>query len=348
MATKLASVVGYKQRQQNDSSDFKGIFPKISINPCNLCREYRPIKNGTMSKAFYLIFLFSFLPLFCFSQKKDAKNNIVLVIDPGHGGKDPGKPKNSTKYKHEKDLNLLISKKFGDYIEKYMDNVTVLYTRSTDVFVSLEERVDFANRQQADYFISIHCNSNKSRFIHGTKTHIHSHNFKTSKALALRIEQEFKNKAGRLSKGVMSSKDRGYNLFVVQYSKMPSVLVETGFMTNANEEKYLNSVHGQDILASALFRAFRDFVTKKHAKELRNKYYRVQILASDKQVPLSHPQFDKLGLKVEESKSEDAADKFPYKYLVGREYDLDAVKLLVKKIKKLGYKDAFHISVQEK
>ncbi len=143
----------------------------------------------------------------------------MVCIDPGHGGKDPGKEQGSSNLKHEKDLNLEIAKKLGYYLTNNMTGVTVIYTRTTDKTVKLEERADIANRNKADYFISIHCNSNPNSAISGTRTHIHHHDFKASQALALRIEKEFQTRAGRNSRGIMSARDRGYNLFVVQYTE---------------------------------------------------------------------------------------------------------------------------------
>jgi N-acetylmuramoyl-L-alanine amidase len=80
----------------------------------------------------------------------------TVVIDPGHGGKDPGC--HGTKYK-EKDVALAVALKLGHYIEENMKDVKVVYTRKTDVFVELQERAEIANRAKADLFICIHCNS---------------------------------------------------------------------------------------------------------------------------------------------------------------------------------------------
>jgi N-acetylmuramoyl-L-alanine amidase len=80
----------------------------------------------------------------------------TVVIDPGHGGKDPGC--HGEKYK-EKDVALAVSLKLGKYIEEHMKDVKVVYTRKTDVFVELQERANIANKAKADLFICIHCNS---------------------------------------------------------------------------------------------------------------------------------------------------------------------------------------------
>lgn len=272
------------------------------------------------------------------SQRKQ----LVVCIDPGHGGKDPGKPKGTRKMKDEKDLNLAIAKRLGDYIKSSIKGTKVIYTRTTDKFVSLDDRVIMANKQKADFFISIHCNSNPNKYVYGTKTHIHSHNFKASKALALRIEKEFRTRGGRKSRGVMSARDRGYNLFVLQYTDMPSVLVETGFLTNAYEERYLNSAKGQDLIASAIFRAFRDYVSKSYSLGDRALVYKVQLMASKTQLEFKSKKLNDLGLRIVEHR---VSGTYAYKYMVGREYDKTGATKLLAEVKKAGFKDAFIVSM---
>ena len=272
---------------------------------------------------------------------------IILVIDPGHGGRDPGKPRGSKNQKHEKDINLAISLKLGNYVSEKIPNVKVLYTRSKDEYISLEDRVDFANSNQADYFISIHANSNKQKSIHGTESHIYGFEQKVSVKLAQLIQKQFETRAGRKSRGVFDANHRGHNLYVTQYTRMPSVLVEAGYLTNPAEEKYLNDDYGQAIIASAIFRAFRTMVqSTANYSENRKKYYRVQIMATQKPIDTEATVFDELEDKVEEHKS-DNSSKYRYKYLVGREYDIDRAKALVRKLAKLGFKDAFVIEMED-
>lgn len=95
----------------------------------------------------------------------------TVVIDPGHGGKDPGAPGKTSKTS-EKHLVLAISKQLGNKIKAAYPDVKVVYTRSTDVFVELKERVNIAKRNKADLFISIHCNSNNSSQPYGASVHI--------------------------------------------------------------------------------------------------------------------------------------------------------------------------------
>jgi len=300
---------------------------------------------------FLLVVLSALMALSFTSNSSNPKKKIItLVIDPGHGGRDPGKPRGSKTRLHEKELNLKIALKLGGYIKQKLKNVRVLYTRSTDKYVSLEERADFANRHKADYFISIHCNSNPNKWIQGTKTHIHSHSFKTSKLLANLIEEDFKYRAKRKSRGVMSAYDRGYNLFVLHATNMPSVLVEAGFMSNPTEEKYLNSEQGQTFVASSIFRAFKKMLSIKHPYLDKPTVYKVQIMASTKKISLSHREFKKLGMKVEElrigASGRTSDNPFVYKYVVGNEFTREKANLLARKVKRLGFKDAFVVTLK--
>jgi N-acetylmuramoyl-L-alanine amidase len=291
-------------------------------------------------------YIFSFVFLINFTVNSFAQTKqITVVIDPGHGGRDPGKPKGSSNAFHEKDINLGISLKLGQYITQNIPQVKVIYTRNKDVYVSLEDRVKIANNNKAAVFISIHANSNPKKHIHGTETHIYSRKMKASYQLALMIENEFKQKAGRHSRGVIDADERGRNLYVTQYTDMPSVLVETGYLTNMAEEKYLNSEDGQAVLASAIYRAFRDFVRINHAIEDRSKIYQVQIMASQKRIEIDASVFADLEDKViEQVSSKD--EKYKYKYVIGREYDESRAIKLANKIAKLGFPDAFVIEVK--
>lgn len=104
------------------------------------------------------------------AQKKDLGLKTV-VIDPGHGGKDPGAP-GKTSATSEKHIVLKISKLLGQKIQAAYPDVTVVYTRSSDVFLELKERVNVAKRNNADLFISMHCNSNNSQQPYGASVHI--------------------------------------------------------------------------------------------------------------------------------------------------------------------------------
>jgi N-acetylmuramoyl-L-alanine amidase len=223
----------------------------------------------------------------------------VIVIDAGHGGKDPGA---LGAISREKDIKLAIALKTGEYIEKNIRNVTVIYTRKDDSTVELYDRPKIANKANADLFISIHTNSTRSKKVMGAETWIMGHakdqanlevamnenavmlleddyskkyegfDPKSSESyimftltqkvyqdqstdLATKIQQQFRERVNRNDRDV---KQAGF--WVLFKTKMPSVLVETGFITNPTEEKYLNSKEGQDYLASSIFRACRDYL----------------------------------------------------------------------------------------
>jgi len=298
----------------------------------------------TLSLIFILISMASF-------AMEDGK--LVLLIDAGHGGKDPGNLHQTDGLKDEKDLNLEMALKFGSYIDEYLGHkVKIIYTRTTDVFVSLTERAEMANNSNVDYFISIHCNASENPSVQGTETHIHTTTSLTSSKLGHAVQAQFRDRAGRHSRGVKMKSDRQGNLQVLKDTKMPAILIETGFMTNPVEEAYLNSVKGQDLIASAVFRAFRDFIKAKHSIEMRvpNKpeevapnqpVYKVQIMASTGPVSLNNPQFLSLDLPVEELQIQNPSSTFTYKYYVGSFNSKKEAKEMLKKVKDGVFKDAF-------
>jgi N-acetylmuramoyl-L-alanine amidase len=220
----------------------------------------------------------------------------TIVLDAGHGGKDSG-TLNPSMGLMEKDIVLPVTLKVGEYIREYMPDVNVIYTRTDDTFLSLSERGLIAARNDANLFVSIHANAAPGApSAYGTETYFlglaksddaldvmkrensvvrfengsgglnlseeelliyeltNSGNMAISERISSMIENQFKNRAGRRSRGV---KQAGFE--VLWHSSTPSVLVELGFLTNPNEARYLTSEYGQAILASAIFRAIRDF-----------------------------------------------------------------------------------------
>ena len=292
-----------------------------------------------------------------------AQDPIIIVLDAGHGGGDPGNLHHQKGMLDESHLNLAIALKVEAYLNQFTQNVKVLQTRSTDKAVSLTDRAVFANENKANYFISIHCNSYTNSAVKGTETHIHDNSTATSRALAAAIEADFTGRAKRKSRGVKTNLDREQNLQVLWQTKMPSVLVECGYLSNAEEETYLNSTRGQDLTASAIFRAVRDFVNQKHPHTIKPKeavaaanstaekeapvtfkanetVYRIQILASPTAVGKDAIEFKRVkGYDVKEVIDESRA--FKYRYFVGRETDKKTARKLAREIKKLGIKDAF-------
>ena len=287
-----------------------------------------------------------------------SQNKIILVIDAGHGGTDPGNLRSDTGLKQEKDLNLSMALQFGEYVEMYLGHeVEIIYTRKTDTFIELNDRIKIANDIKANYFISIHCNSSTKPEVFGTETHIHNLNTKKSSELANMVESQFKNRAGRNSRGVKLKTDRRFNLQVLKDSKMPAILVETGFMTNKQEERYLNSEKGQDLIASAIFRSFRNFVKKNHNISMRtpekmdtlseiNPVWKIQIMASTGPVGLSNPDFTSLNKIIEEVKLENPKTPFNYKYYVGIYKEKKNAKQGLKEVRQSVFSDAFLVKFE--
>lgn len=104
------------------------------------------------------LLLFIFLIISLVSSAADANRKFTLCIDPGHGGKDTGAPGSKSV---EKNINLSVALAFGRYVERNCPDVTVVYTRKTDVFIPLYERAEIANRKKSDLFISVHTNALK-------------------------------------------------------------------------------------------------------------------------------------------------------------------------------------------
>lgn len=223
-------------------------------------KKYYFFKKKFFAVFNLLLFIFFIGSSFSFLNTKAKKPLFVVVIDAGHGGNDVGNECSDLKrFKQEKDLVLPIALQLGGYLENLLENVKVVYTRKNDRYVSLEQRVEIANKASADLFISIHANHNPIKSIHGSQVHIHNHDIKFSKVFAKKLLHQLSKRANRKILKLQTTADRGHNLFVLQNTKMPAALVELGFMSNAKEEVYLNSEYGQTILASAIFRAVREY-----------------------------------------------------------------------------------------
>ncbi|MFK7981021.1 MAG: N-acetylmuramoyl-L-alanine amidase [Saprospiraceae bacterium] len=240
---------------------------------------------------------------------KESKDNQIsvngyriktIVLDAGHGGKDAGCSGKTSKEKHVA-LNVVL--KLGQAIERQFPSINVIYTRKTDVFIPLYKRAAIANKNNADLFISIHCNAlgHKAHLVHGSETyvmglHTAEHNLDVARRenesillednyqknyqgfdpnsdegyiflsmfqnafldksiqFAEKVETKIKVKAHRKSRGV---KQAGF--VVLKETTMPSVLIETGYLTNATEEAFLVTNTGQNKMANAIFEAFIDY-----------------------------------------------------------------------------------------
>ncbi|MCL2131857.1 MAG: N-acetylmuramoyl-L-alanine amidase [Lentimicrobiaceae bacterium] len=219
----------------------------------------------------------------------------VVVIDAGHGGKDPGAVGASGK--QEKEINLKVALLLGEMIQQKYSDVKVVYTRKNDVPVDLYRRAEIANQNHANIFISIHCNAADNRSVYGTETFVMGLD-KTNQNLvtaqkenaSILLEKNYEENYGNFdpyspeayiifelyqSKNLLKSIELAANIqdefkyklnrhcrgvkqapFLVLYrTTMPSILVELGFLSNKEEEEYLASEKGQRELTNALFNA---------------------------------------------------------------------------------------------
>jgi N-acetylmuramoyl-L-alanine amidase len=278
-------------------------------------------KNSNLSLSNMMPYLYRFLLLTFFSilncqlqanfyghTPKPKGKFQTLVIDAGHGGKDPG---TIGSFMKEKDITLPVSIKVSKLMKKYLPEVKTVLTRDEDKFIELEERAQIANKNKADFFLSIHVNAAARRDakkkkdvlipgIKGAETYVMginnegraaiakrenssmlleenykktyngfdpesdeayiimstftSANVDQSASMAAKIQSEYKSRCGRFDKGVHRQ-----SIWVLWRTEMPSVLTELGYITNAEEEKFLASEKGQDYLAASIFIAIRKY-----------------------------------------------------------------------------------------
>jgi N-acetylmuramoyl-L-alanine amidase len=284
-----------------DKSGFKAMNKQIS-NTENTSRIRRSKRRILLFLASSFIFMAAYMPQIEDDQK------FTVVLDAGHGGKDPGNLGTGKMKKTEKDVSLDVTLKVGQYITDNYPDVRVVYTRKGDTYPELFKRVEIANEANADLFISIHCNSNDNKAASGTETFVmglhkseeslktamqenasiylekdHEKNYNgfdpknpdTYIILSMRenvyldqsinvaksVQDQFRTRVGRKDRGV---KQAGY--IVISFTNMPSVLVELGFLSNEEEETFLHSEDGKTYMASAIYRAFKEFKDKDEIK----------------------------------------------------------------------------------
>lgn len=273
---------GCKTNQQYRISDMQRTLELLRILSLTLLLTIAPVAN--------------ILP-----QTGEGYKVKKVVIDPGHGGKDPGGIGTGRYQTTESDIVLDVGLKLRDYINEHFPEVEVIMTRETDVFLKLIERTEIANEAEADLFISIHCNTTSSHRVYGTETfvlgmHKTESNLEVAKrenkviyleenyeenyegfdpsspesmiALSMMqsefleqsilmsglLQDQFRERVGRKDRGV---KQAGY--WVISQTVMPSILTEIGFITNPGEEDFLNSDNGISYIASAIYRAFKEY-----------------------------------------------------------------------------------------
>ncbi len=279
---------------------------------------------------------FVHLLLFCAAALVAVAKPFTVVIDAGHGGKDPGALGARGR---EKDINLSVALKFGRLVNENMPTVKVVYTRDKDVFVPLQDRCTIANKANGDLFVSIHVNASKSSAAYGVETYTiglskSDANFEVAKRenSVILLEDGYKERyqgfdprspESYIMFEFMQSKfsdqsiemaaytqdefiemkryNRGVrqeNFWVLHQTKMPSVLIELGFISNREEEKYLLSDKGQQELALSIFRAFERY---KHEYDRKNTVSVVERPADDAPVKPTTPAKPEKTTKPEKS-----------------------------------------------
>ncbi len=355
------------------------------------------MKNDYKNHLLFKILLITiFLSFFNISNAQGFGGLKTVVIDAGHGGKDPGCRGSHTR---EKDVTLAIALKLGKMIEQSYPNVNVIYTRKTDVFVELDERAKIANRNHADLFICIHANAG-GEAAYGVETYVLGlHRTEAQQKIAERensaIQFEENNDekykdvdlsvdaiiARQLQLSVfldhsimfathiqnqmksIGRKDRGVKQagFLVLYkTTMPSVLIETGFLTNHQEEKFLRDTSNQTLMAQSFFKAFKDYKLYYEngivstSSEKTEKYglsedeikaddviFRVQIETNTTNIPLDDNRFKGLPVWMYQNNG-------LYKYTVGAFKSVDKANELKKEMRKKGFEHAFVVAFYKK
>jgi N-acetylmuramoyl-L-alanine amidase len=312
----------------------------------------------------------------------------VVVLDAGHGGKDPGRP-TSYGYK-EKDIALDIVLKVGKNLES-VPGVSVIYTRKTDIFLELRERATIANKADADLFVSVHCNAHDSQ-AHGTETYVlglhrNDSNFKVAQKeneviflekdyeknyegfdptspesfigltllqedyldqsilLASTIQKNFTETLKRKNRGV---KQAGF--WVLHNTYMPSVLVETGFITNKKEGDYLNSKRGKIEVSKSISDAILSYKSILNPDidiletpistplETANIIFKVQIAASSKKLALKPYNFNGLDELSRKKKGK------IWRYFYGETKDYNQAVVMKDMVVSRGYTTAFVVA----
>ncbi len=233
-------------------------------------------------------------------KQNDETHVSVVVIDPGHGGKDAGAAVGKAM---EKDIVLDLALRLGESIQKKYPEIKVIYTRKTDVFIPLHERARIANKSKADLFISIHINGTDNSYARGTETFVlGQHRSKENLDVAKKenavilleddyettyegfdpnspesyimfelVQDEYLDQSVMFASEIQSQfrsigrvdrsvKQAGF--LVLRQAAMPSVLIEAGFISHPDERNYLVSSNGKTILSEAIFKAFESYKRK--------------------------------------------------------------------------------------
>lgn len=338
-----------------------------------------------MNKLYYILLLLLAVCVNALHAQNTGTYKIrTVVIDAGHGGKDPGAVGNKAK---EKDITLAIALKLGKYIEEKLDGVKVIYTRKKDTFIELHKRAEIANKNHADLFLSIHVNASTSAKARGTDSwvmglHKTEENLEVAKlenqvilieedhstqyegidpnesesyiivnlmqniyldqslTMAALVQDQFRDRVKRKDRGVKTAP-----FLVLWNTAMPSILIETGFISNPDEAKFLKTENGQDLMASAIFRAFKKYKEKIESKSVMPQkmedeiVFKVQLFSSNKQANLQKSPFKHVE-GVVEVKQDDV-----YRYTTGT-YSVYADAVSEKEKVKKHFPEAFIVALK--
>ena len=268
--------------------------------------ETKNIMRTAINKFFLITFFISVFVSHIFSNssssaKKDDKHINVVVIDPGHGGKDLGATLGNAM---EKDIVLDVALRLGESIKANYPEIKVIYTRNKDVFIPLNDRANIANKNDADLFISIHVNGTENNTAQGTETFVlGQHRSKDNLEVAKKensvilleddynttyegfdpnspesyimfelVQDEYLDQSVMLA-GEIQTQFRQYakrmdrsvkqaGFLVLRQTTMPSVLVELGFISHPKERNYMLSENGKSALSAAILIAFNNYKRK--------------------------------------------------------------------------------------
>ena len=241
-----------------------------------------------------------------FLNKIKNENNwkiTTIVIDPGHGGKDPG----AIGYHNikEKHIVLDIAKELGSFLKKEMPNLKVIYTRDDDTFLGLKNRTAFANKNEGHMFLSIHANASTAKTARGFEIFLLQANsvdkaidvavrenasiffednpeeYEQNQMIASVSENMYLQESEKLAVSIQAAvkkelpktrmrgiKQAGF--YVLVGAAMPKVLIEAGFITNKSEAKLLNKSSYRSEMAYGIFKGVQAYINSHNSKVIQN------------------------------------------------------------------------------
>ena len=309
-------------------------------------------KSSTYQRLAWLLIALLAIPHAGFQPAARISNEIrTVVIDAGHGGKDPGNLGTRRYKKAEKDVSLAVALLVEKYILERHPNIKVVMTRRDDSYPTLHERTVIANRAQGDVFISIHCDAAENPSAYGSSTYVMGKDHDDENRVAMRensviLQEEnqdvyegfdptkpesyimltmfqyaFIQQSVELAQQVQNSfrddvgrKDRGVKqqpLYVTSRSAMPAILIELGFLTNSAEEDYLLTDQGQDEMARSIARSFGQYKLRREGGTSAAAEPKVEPKAEPKEEPKAELKAEPIAEPKAEPISEPKAEPAP-------------------------------------